>query len=592
MSAATDRRALGRAGVSTLIGTLFSAAAAYVLMGIAVGALGVTGTGLFYQAVALFAIATNALQLGADTTLVRTLSRQVALGEQQRLWRTVRVGIGPVLVTGAVIAVAVWAAADPLAALLAPDRAAAMADSVRTLAPFLLGGSMLAVLLGGTRGLGGTLPYTLLQNVSLPLARLLLLAGAALAGLSLQWFLAAWSAPLALVAVIAAVVLVRQLRRESAAATGTVRPAPSEVREFWRFSFSRGAATVLERALDWSGVLIVIATAGPALGGIYAVVTRCANAGSMLEQAARIVTGPRISRALAVGDHKEAESLFLDVTRALIAISWPFYLLLAVFAPVVLGIFGPDFVAGAPALTLVSLAMMLATTAGMVQSILLMGGRSSWQLANRAIQLTTLLTVTVALVPSLGLLGAAIGWVAAILVDTTLATVQVSVKMGIRSAPRLIAVPALTATLVVGGGGLLTRALLGNTVIALVTALAVLAVLYLAACVLLRRQLGLDFLLPKALTRSTAASSAGSAAGPPTGTSSSFRSTATMVAPSLTPPYPTPSYPDPYHRDLSHPDWSESYPHPLPSDGEALLPGSVPTVAALPPIPAGKGARS
>jgi hypothetical protein len=129
-----------------------------------------------------------------------------------------------------------------------------------------------------------------------------------------------------------------------------------------------------------------------------------------------------------------------------------------------------------------------------------MGGRSSWQLWNRIAQLATLLVVTVLLVPPLGLTGAALGWMAAIVVDTTLATVQVALKLGIRSSPRLIALPAGLALTVFGGGGLAAAALLGQTVAAFLTSGAVLALLYVAACILLRRPLGLDAVLPRRRT--------------------------------------------------------------------------------------------
>jgi O-antigen/teichoic acid export membrane protein len=393
------------------------------------------------------------------------------------------------------MSVVVFAAASPIAALVAPNDPAYGTAVLRIMAPFLAPGALLAVLLGGTRGIGSTMPYTALQNLALPLSRLLLVALGMAAGLDVQWIAGGWAAPLVVVAAIAAVLLTRRLR---ITAGGERFPAaPDTTREFWRFAIPRGASTVLERALDWAGVLIVLAVAGPVLGGVYAVVNRCVTAGTMIDQAARIVTGPRISRALAVGDRAQASALFLDVTRGIVAVAWPFYLMLAVFAPAVLSLFGPEFVAGALPLALVSLAMMLSTTAGMVQSILLMGGRSSWQLVNRLAQLTTLVVLTVLLVPPLGLTGAALGWIAAILVDTTLATVQVAVKLGIHSSPRLIVRPALLALGIFGGGGLICASALGQTVPALLLSGAALALLYVAASVLLRRSLGFDALVPR-----------------------------------------------------------------------------------------------
>ncbi|MDH2443061.1 polysaccharide biosynthesis C-terminal domain-containing protein [Amnibacterium sp. CER49] len=491
---------LVQAGGTTFGGIVVGAAATLLLAKVVGNGLGAAGTGLFFQAIALFAIVSNALQLGADTALVRTLSRQIALGERGGIRATVRSAVVPVAVVGALVTGMVLLAAEPLATLVAPQDPAYAVGVLRIMAPFLAAGALLAVLLGATRGLGSTVPYTLLQNIGLPVARLAVVALAMTAGLPVQVVAGAWAAPLVIVTAVAALLTVRAVRSASAVAATAPVDLPAVRRAFWGFALPRGASTLIERMLDWTGVLLVLAMAGPVAGGIYAVVNRCVSAGTMIDQAARIVVGPRISRALAVQDRTEASALFLDVTRAIVAVSWPFYLLLAVFAPAVLSIFGREFRAGALPLALVAIAMMLATTAGMVQSILLMGGRSSWQLGNRLVQLATLTVVTALLVPPLGLTGAAIGWMASIVVDTVLAAVQVGVKLGIRSSPRRIALPALLALVVFAGGGSLAAALLGQSVPVLVLAATALGLVYLGLLVALRSRLGFGALLPKRKT--------------------------------------------------------------------------------------------
>jgi len=489
------RDSLLRTGAATFAGIAFGAAATFVLTGLVSNNLGAETTGLYFQAIAIFAIASSALQLGADTALVRTLSRQLALGETSSLRPTVWIAVAPVIAVGAAFGLTAWFAADALAAAMAPADSAAMAETIRALAPFVGVGATLAVLLGGTRGVGGALPYTLIQNVALPVLRLALVAIAVVSGLSVQWIVGLWVLPLGLLMALAAVVLAVMLTRARSltALTAPVADAPPilELARIWRFALPRGLSTLIEKALDWGGVLLVIAIAGPVQGAVYAVVTRCANAGYMIDQAVRVVVGPRISRALAVGAKDEAEALFLSVTRVLVMVGWPFYLTLAVFAPTVLGLFGEEFVSGAPALTLVALALMLATTAGMVQSILLMGGKSVWQLFNRTVQLATLLTVTAIAVPHLGIVGAAIGWMSAIVVDTTLASAQVAFRMGLRSSLRLIAVPAVIAFAVFGCGGLLLASVLGQSLGTVFVAALLLGGTYLTACFALRTRLGI-----------------------------------------------------------------------------------------------------
>lgn len=169
-------------------------------------------------------------------------------------------------------------------------------------------------------------------------------------------------------------------------------------------------------------MLLVIALLGPGPGGVYGVVTRIVQAGNMLEAALRIVLGPRLSAAIVRDDHAQAEHLYRQATQLLILGSWPFYLAVALFADVVLGLFGPEFTLGAAALVVLASAMALKNTAGALQTVLLMAGHSTWQLRNKTIQLAVLLALVPPLVQWWGLSGAAIAFAFSIVVDTVLAS--------------------------------------------------------------------------------------------------------------------------------------------------------------------------
>jgi len=494
---ATSER-LPVAGAVTFGGTVTNAALAFLMTGIISNALGTTSTGLFFQATALFAIIAAALGMGADTALVRSLSRARALDRPHVLIPTVVVAFVPVLVVSIVVATAVWLAAPTFAQIMNPAAPLEAQALIRGLAPFLPAAPMLGLTLGACRGLGRYLPYTALQSLLVPASRVVLLLVVLSTSRDVELVVLAWAAPLVLAVLLGVPVLVRLLRQMARTGNPIADTDASHravARPFWSFALPRGGSTLLERALDWSGVLIVIALAGPADGGVYAVVTRVASIGTLLEGAARVVTGPKISHALALGDLDAARAIFADVTRLLVLGSWPLYSLLIVFAAPVLSLFGPGFSSGAPALAAISVAMMTATAVGMLQSFLLMGGQSHWQLMNRGIQLLTLVGLCFLLVPRLGVLGAALAWVAAILVDALLAGTQVFRRMGVRSSPRLIAVPCLTVVGVFGVGGWLVRLALGETVTALVTSVLVCGAVYLAVCARWRRELGITALL-------------------------------------------------------------------------------------------------
>lgn len=435
----------------TFGGIVVNAGLAFLVTWMIANGFGPELTGDFFLLTALFAIVMSVLTLGADTGMVRTLSRQMALAEYGAVRQTVRLAVLPVVVLGAVAGVTVFLTAHLLTDVL--GLRADAESAVRALAIALAPGALLAVLLGGSRGLGRVVTYTGIQNLFVPVARTAAVAVAAYVLVSPAGVIWAWASPLVVACALATMVLALQLRAVPAA---DAEPPARRVLagRFWRFSLPRGGAVVLERALDWADVLIVIALLGPGAGGVYGVVTRIVMAGAMLEAALRLVLGPRLSAAAAVDDHERAQRLFGSVTTALILLSWPYYIAVAVFAYDVLALFGPAFVEGAPALVVLAIAMGVRNTAGALQTVLLMTGRSHWQLGNKAAQLAVLIAAALLLAPVWGITGAAVAYAVSVVADTALAAFQVGRRLGYRSDPRTVLTAATPPIVIILAGAL------------------------------------------------------------------------------------------------------------------------------------------
>lgn len=172
----------------------------------------------------------------------------------------------------------------------------------------------------------------------------------------------------------------------------------------------------------------------------------------MLEHTARLVTGPMLSASLATGRQAQAKLLFSNTAKLLVFCAWPLYLTLAIFAEGVLSLFGAGFAQGAVPMAIISVVMMFAVSAGGVQSMLLMGGKSRWQLGNKLCALAVAVVFNLWLVPAWGLLGAVTAWSLAVLVDCGLATVQVARVMRF-GAPVRELIPLAAISLLIFGGG-------------------------------------------------------------------------------------------------------------------------------------------
>jgi len=446
---ARDLASAARGGTLALVGAAISAVGGFALTVTVARTVGSTGAGVFFSTLAVFSIAAGICTFGADTGLVRQLSRLVALGRRNDLRRTVAVAVVPVVGLSFACTAGLLLARDEVLGLLldAEPSSAAHASYVWFVA-LLTVGAAFTVVVQATRGLGSVSAFVGLQNVFLPLTRpLLVLALTAAAGTAAWLPAAAWTAPLVPALLLAAIVLSRLLRRAADHSTDAP-PARSWRRlagEFWSFSGWRGLASVLEIAMLWLDVLLVAALVGVPEAGIYAAASRFAATGTLVLQAMRLAIAPRLSALLATDQTERAGQLYRTATTWVIVGSWPIYVVMAVFSAPLLAIFGPEFRAASTALSVLAVAMMVNLATGNVTTVLLMAGRSSWMLFDKAVALLVMVSIDVLLVPDYGVTGAAIGWAASIVVDKALAVWQVGHLLGVHGASRASATAALAA---------------------------------------------------------------------------------------------------------------------------------------------------
>lgn len=487
---------LARSGVISLFGSAFAALAALLLTAIVGNTLGADGTGLFFQAMGVFTILTQVLRLGTNSGIVRYIAEQRAFHRAGAEWRIVMFAVGPVAVVSGLVSLGVWLLADAMGAwLAAPEDATAMADLLRAMVPYVVMGALIGVLQIAARMLRSVTAFTLLQSILLPASRLLtVLIAVSFAGVAAWGAFEAWLLPLPFwllvtIAVIAAP-FVRDFRRR-AESTPETRPTFGH---FWRFNAPRTVSSGLETALEWSDVLIIAALASPSAAGVYAVITRAVRAGGVVDKAMRVAVSPTISALLAREDYRESTRLHTSVVRAMILMNWPFYMLLISMGPAVLGIFGSEFRSGWGPMVLLALAMMFQTACGMLQSILLQGGKSTWQMYNKAIALALSIGGNLALVPVLGVWGAAVTWVVVVVADNIIAAMQVHHRMHVDLQPSKLLAPMLPPVLVFGVGGILFTWWAGSSLVVLLIAGVVLCAIYAVVLWLLRRPLHIETL--------------------------------------------------------------------------------------------------
>ena len=115
---------------------------------------------------------------------------------------------------------------------------------------------------------------------------------------------------------------------------------------------------------------------------MYAAATRYLAFGQFIGVAIIQVVGPKLSEVLAAHDLDRARLVYSTATWWLMALAWPLYLTMVVLAPSLLSFFGPAYQQADDVLRILGVSMLVATLVGPVDMVLLMAGKSSWNLLN------------------------------------------------------------------------------------------------------------------------------------------------------------------------------------------------------------------
>ncbi|MFJ8085451.1 oligosaccharide flippase family protein [Streptomyces sp. NPDC096205] len=452
--------AAARGGWWGAAGSATNAVLAFVFVGLITRALGAQGAGAVFTGVALFTILSHTCKLGADTGLVRFVSRDIAVGGGRSVGGLLRAALVPAVVASTAAALPLLLCPAVATTLLPHLRPADAITLVRLFGLFLPLATVGLVLLGANQGHGTVVPFVGVEQIGKPVLRLLIAVPVAVYAPGMLPMAAAWLLP-ALAGTVAAWLALRHCR----AARGTTYPAVRGAvpwRAFWSFAAPRAVSSVFDFSAVWVGVILLSALATSADAGVYTAIGRVVTAGTLLQLAVRLAVAPQISRLLAVEQIAEARHLHRVSTCWVVLFSWPLFAVVAGFPGTVLSVFGPEFVQGAPALVVLCGASMVNVAVGNAQTVLLMSGRSSWHLAVTGAAFAVQLTIGLLTVPRWGVLGAALSWGAAIVVENLSAALLIRFRLGFTTVDRGYTV-ALCAGLAVSVVLAAVRSLTGDT---------------------------------------------------------------------------------------------------------------------------------
>jgi O-antigen/teichoic acid export membrane protein len=480
--ATTDIRAFARGGSLAVVGFGLGSLLQLLVVVALTRGLDAGSAGTLLVTIALFTILSNAGTLGADVGVVREVPVLVAASRAFGVRRLLAVALTPVAAVGILMALALLFAADSFAQVLFDSfHRNVGATYIRIVAPALPLVALTTVALAATRGFGTMVPYVSVQNLIVPGLRVAMVLAAVGAGLAGAAVALAWTLPVAAGALIAFVALRRLVLNAEAQA---ISPPPGErsprigAAGFWRFAAARGVAAIFEITVLSLDILLVGALRSAREAAVYAAASRLVVFGTFLLLAVSRPLAPQFSRLLARREIDVAGALYHIATWWGMIVAWPIFITWAIFATPLMTLFGSGYSSGSTALVILSLAYLFDFATGNMNILLLMSGKSSWNLANSALALAFNVGLNLLLIPRMGIEGAAVAWAASIAVYNLAALFEIRALLGLSPLSSVYSIIIAATIFCYGGSGAAARLLLGNSVLGLVVALVVGTALY------------------------------------------------------------------------------------------------------------------
>jgi O-antigen/teichoic acid export membrane protein len=456
------------------------------------------GTGTLFEAMAIFAIASNIGDLGADDGLNWKVPRLRAEQRSADIRRLLPIACIPVLVLSTAIAAAVFLGAVPIAHLFSHGQNSTHLSSfLRILAPFVPVAALVEVLIAGTRGFDRVWPLAAVWSVVIPACRLLLLPLTLAVGLGLVGVAYSWAIPIFLGAAALAWTLWSFVEHEQELFSSTAAPTERSVlaKEFWTFSAPRAVASICSMALVWVDVLLVGYIVSLRMAGIYGVANRYMLVVTFALAAVGGTIGPQISRLISRGRMADVQTLYQTATGWVMAIAWPMAFTLAVFSPVFMRLFGVEFAAGDTALTILALMMLYVSATGNNVVVLVMTGLTTTSLWVGIFTIALNVGANLLLIPHFGIDGAALAWAVSLFASNVLINSILYRRFGLHPVGPAFFPVALTATCCIALPAAFFRLLLGAHWSAVLLTAATGGIVYAALLWRMRDRLALaDFL--------------------------------------------------------------------------------------------------
>lgn len=418
---------LRSAGLAVLLRVVGAGCAFF--LNVAIGRLlGAEGAGLYFLALSVASIGAVAGRLGMEHTMLRFVAGEAAKENWSRVKGAFAMGTRlaggvSLALSCVVLGIAPWISRlifdEP--ALTAPLRWISL--SIFTFALMMLVSESL-------KGLRRVREAMLVSGVLYPVAALLLVW-------PLTKALGVSGAALAYVLGTGAAAFFGYLVWHRATGPYAEYPSEFEYSTLWNSASKLWVMSLINSALlPWAPLLLLGIWGSAEDSGVFGVATRIAMLATLLMTTVNTVAAPRFSKLHSDGDMPGLKHLACRFALVLTLATSPIFLLMIFGADWLMSFFGPEFIRGGIALTIIALGQLINTMVGTVGYLLIISGHER-DIRNGSIGSAVVMTLcAVFLIPILGVVGAAIANAGAVVTMSMINSVFVYKRLGFVVVPR------------------------------------------------------------------------------------------------------------------------------------------------------------
>jgi O-antigen/teichoic acid export membrane protein len=439
--------AAAKGGGAVFGGRLFVWAARFVIAFILARVLGAEGYGLYTLAFTVATLISAFAGLGFDSAIVRYAAVYAGRNDGPRVRGTLEIGIFVPVGVALALSVGLFVLAEPIAvSVLRQPAFTRVAWTVALLVPLMVVNAQLAASLQGLRRIHLAV---LAEQIGQPTSRLLFIGLLTLVGLTAETALVA----AVLATLVATALLLVQLRRSLGAVDALGRTV-REPGQMLRFSLPVYFSNVVN-AIGGNLQTIMLGTLSSLSAvGVFGIANHLNLLGSMFHSSVVSSSMPLFADLHDRADTDGVRRLYRTTSKWTLALNLPFFVIVLLFAPSLLAMFGGEFQQGSEALVILAFASLVNAGTGTSGAMLDMAGYTVLKLLNSTVAVGLAVGLNVLLIPVLGVSGAAIALLGSTATVNLLRLAEAAFLLRVVPYDGSFAKPVLAATAAAAAGAL------------------------------------------------------------------------------------------------------------------------------------------